>query len=106
MNPNTQPTKVESTPILRVANVVVAGATYNLLCNASNARQSVYFENNGITTLWYGASSNVGTGSTASSMGHLDVGSQKALAGYGGPLYGAYTGTSNADLHIVKVFEY
>jgi hypothetical protein len=66
----------------------------------------VYFENTGLTTLWYGASSNVTTGATGNNAGFLSVDQSKGFAGYAGSLYARCVGASNGDTHVFKVFEY
>ena len=106
MNPTIQRMVVTPRQALRTENVVLTGNTYCQICAANDQRQYVYFENNGLTRLWYGVSLNVSTGPTGANIGQLDVNSQKSLYGYGGPLYARTVGASNADTHVIKVLEY
>jgi len=106
MNPSTQRVTMKPTQALRMANVAIASNTVGTLCSASDERQFVIIENTGLSSIWLGVSSNVTVGATGTAFGTIATGSVKVIEGFGGALYGTFTGLSHATAHVVKVLEY
>jgi hypothetical protein len=59
-----------------------------------------------LSSLWYGASSNVTVGATGLNIGSIAKDATKTIQSYGGALWGTFTGLSHATSHVVKVWEY
>jgi hypothetical protein len=88
-------------------NVVFAGTggAVRLFTNSPD-RRYLRIENTGLSSIWYGASSNVTVGATGANIGTIATAGSLTMEGYGGELWGVFSGLSHATAHVVKVFEY
>jgi hypothetical protein len=95
------------TQTINLSNKVfgVAGGAVQL-CDVNPDRRFVRIENTGLSSLWFGASSNVTVGATGLNIGTITKDSAALIEGFGGALWGTFTGLSHATAHVVKVFEY
>jgi len=107
MNPNIQRITLAPSQLIRMENVAsTAGGGAIQLASANDKRQYLRIENTGLSSIWVGMSNNVTTGPTGLNIGTIATGAVTTLEGFGGDVWGSFTGLSHATVHVVKVFEY
>lgn len=107
MNPSIQRITLSPTQAINQSNIAFGAAGGAVrLCTANDRRQFIRIENTGLSSMWYGASSNATTGATGNNIGSIATAGNVTIEGFAGELYGVFTGLSHATGHVVKVFEY
>lgn len=107
MSPDIQRISLVPTQTLTQSNIVfpnTGGAVQ--LVSTSDKRKFIRIENTGLSAMWYGASSNVTVGATGLNIGTISTAGTVTIEGFGGALWGIYSGLSHATAHVAKVFEY
>lgn len=107
MNPNIQRITLSPTQTLALSNIAFPGTGGAVkLCSTNDKRRIIRIENTGLSSMWYGASSNTTVGATGNNIGTIATAGSVTLEGYAGELYGVFSGLSHATAHVVKVWEY